>query len=122
MRAAIGDHQVPTLGAHVMARAAGAVHLDSGLRPVWGLTRVTEAKEGSAYVEYDFGLPTEPICNAPMTACDDPHGKLRHLDASVEQLDTFLRTGVARSFCEGACSFPEQSGCTPGEKAFPCPE
>jgi hypothetical protein len=122
MRAAVGDHQVPTLGAHLMARAAGAVHLDSGVRPIWGLEAVDAATEGSAYVEYDFGLPEVPACNLPMTACDDPHGKVRNLTAAKEQLDLFLRTGAIQNFCDGGvCVFPELGGCEPGETATTCP-
>ena len=115
MRAAIGDHQVPTLGAHVMARTIGAKHLDTGIRDVWGLTKSSSAFTGSAYVEYEFGLPEVPACNVPMKWCDDPHGKIRSLPEAEQQLDLFLRTGEARNFCAGACSFPELSGCTPGD-------
>jgi hypothetical protein len=112
MRAAIGDHQVTTWGAHVMARATSARHLDTGLRDVFALEKVVQTTSGSVYVEYDFGLPDEPICNVPMTHCEDPHGKVRRLAAADDQLDHFLRTGEGRSFCEGGrCAFPDQSGC-----------
>ncbi len=111
LRGAIGDHQVTTLGAHVMARSVGAVHLDTGLRKVAGLEQATGPVQGSAYVEYDFGLPPEPVCNIPMRACDDPHGKIRGLAQAQQQLDVFLRTGEVKNLCDGPCSFPEMSGC-----------
>ncbi|MBX3209318.1 MAG: hypothetical protein KF764_30070 [Labilithrix sp.] len=121
MSAALGDHQVTTFGAHVMARAVGAKHLDTGLRDVFGLEKVPETQGGSVYVEYDFGLPDEPLCNVPMSHCEDPHGMIRKLQASDDQLDTFLRTGQGKSFCPGgACRFPEQSGCTGGTYADLC--
>ena len=84
MTAALGDHQVTTLGAHHMARSVGAVHLDTGLRDIWGLEAVDSGHEGSALVEYGFGLPEDPVCNLPQTACGDPHGDLRRLPAARE--------------------------------------
>ncbi len=110
MTAALGDHQVTTLGAHHMARSAGVGHLDTGIREIWGLPAFRDGATGSALVEYDFGLPTDPVCNLPQSACDDPHGKLRRLPAAREQIDTFLRTGEIGNFCDGGvCSYPEQS-------------
>ncbi len=112
MRAALGDHQVTTLGAHIGARAVGAKHLDTGIREVWGLEQVSGQNPGSTYVEYDFGLPEDPLENVPQEACEDPHGKLRRLEEARLQLDTFFQTGVVENFCtDGVCSFPEQSGC-----------
>ena len=118
MTAALGDHQVPTLGAHVMARSIdGLVHLDTGVREIWGLESATDAHTGSAYVEYDFGLPPDPICNLPQRACDDPHGKLRKLTAARDQIDHFLRTGEVDNFCpDGHCRFTDDNGCAPGER------
>jgi len=110
MRAAIGDHQVSPQGAHIMARAMGAKHVDTGLREIWGLDTVASAT-GNALVEYDFGLPAAPLCNVPNRACGDPHGELRKLDAARAQLAHFLKTGEVKSFCNGPCSFPELSGC-----------
>ena len=61
IRPAIGDHNVTTLGAHIMARTVGAVHYDTGLRDVYGLEKVEGTwSGGSVLVEYDFGLPPEP--------------------------------------------------------------
>lgn len=67
---------------------------------------------GAVYVEYDFGLPPDPVCNLPQYACEDPHGKLRILESARQQLDTFLRTGSVENFCDGGdCSYPDMSGC-----------
>jgi hypothetical protein len=115
MTAALGDHQVTNLGAHHMARSAGVGHLDTGIQEIWGLPPFRDGTAGSALVEYEFGLPPDPVCNQPQTACDDPHGKLRQLPEARMQIDTFLRTGDVVDYCTGACSFPAQSGCEPGE-------
>jgi len=116
MTAAIGDHQVTTLGAHHMARSAGVPHLDTGIREIWGLPTVADPHPGSALVEYDFGLPADPACNRPQSACGDPHGKLRRLDSARMQIDHFLQSGEITNFCAGGvCSYPELSECAPGE-------
>ena len=118
MRVAIGDHQVPTLGAHLMARTFGAKHLTSGLRDLPGLEAVTSTESGSFLVEYDFGLPAVPDCGVPMDLCEDPHGKVRRLDEARQQLDEFFRTGRGTNFCpDGVCRFPDLSGCEAGEDA-----
>lgn len=112
MRSALGDHQVATWGAQVMARAVGAKHLDTGAGDLFALEKTSQTTSGSVYAEYDFGLPREPLCNVPMNQCGDPHGLVRKLDAAHEQLDAFLRTGSGMNFCPGkVCKYPEQSGC-----------
>jgi hypothetical protein len=115
VRAARGDHLVTTLGAHVMARTMGLPQLDTGLGASPGLALREGPIEGSAYAEFDFGLPPDPVCNVPQPLCEDPHGKLRPLPEAREQLDRFFRTGVVENTCDGACSFPELSGCAGGE-------
>jgi hypothetical protein len=116
MRAAVGDHSVATVSAHFQARSLGAPHIESGVREVYGLETASDA-EGLGYIEYDFGLPPEPACPVPMRLCTDPHGGLRGLPAADEQLDRFLRTGEIVNACpDGTCSFPELSGCEPGEE------
>ncbi len=122
MRAALGDHQVTTIGAHQMARAMGAKHVDTGLRDIYALEKVTgPVTTGAAYLEYDFGLPEDPVCNVPQALCDDPHGKLRSLDAAREQLDRFLTTGEILDTCEnGVCDYSALSGCAGGETQVSC--
>jgi hypothetical protein len=75
MRTAVGDHQVTTFAGQVMARAMGAKHLDSGIRDIYGLEKVTAEtidEDVAVYTEYEFGLPPEPDCNLPLFVCDDP--------------------------------------------------
>jgi hypothetical protein len=126
-RVAIGDHQVTTYAAHVMARTLKAPHLTTGLRSVWGLEEVTSTSEGSFYTEYDFDVPGEPFCNLPQWLCDDPHEYPRRREAARKQLDEFLRSGTGTNYCapgdgdehqvvaEGVCSYPSLSGCENGE-------
>lgn len=128
MRAAIGDHQVTTYAAHLMARTLNAPHLTTGLRDVWGLTPVESTESGSFYTEYDFGIPGQPPCNIPQWLCDDPHEYPRRRISAREQLNGFLRNGTGTNYCgqpddpdpepaaaEGVCSYPSLSGCTMGE-------
>jgi hypothetical protein len=104
MQVAIGDHQVTTLGAHVMARSIGAQSVKPAMRPIFGVPEVTPPHEGSTIVEYDFGLPPEPITNVPMREGEDPHGKVKNVPASAQQVDKFLRTGITDWFCSDTCN------------------
>ncbi len=102
---AIGDHQVSPLGAHVMARALGARSMKPAIRPIFGVEEADMPYEGSAIVEFDFGLPPAPITNTPMMEGDDPHGKVRKLPEAQAQMDAFLRTGKVIATCDGPCAF-----------------
>ncbi|MEM6293528.1 MAG: hypothetical protein AAGA54_19805 [Myxococcota bacterium] len=99
---AIGDHQVSTLGAHIMARAANVPNLGPVNREIWGLENVEGPVEGGAMIEYEFGV-VEPITNIPTTDGEDPHGKLRNLDASQATRAEFLLEGTIRTNCDGPC-------------------
>ena len=130
MRAALGDWQVTTLGAHIMARTLKASHLDSGLQEAgvrddpWDLTTVENTASGNFLMEYDFSLPgPEPLCNVPMSLCLDPHGKLREREAARKQLNEFLKNGTGSNHClamdadaepaiaDGVCSYPSLARC-----------
>jgi hypothetical protein len=110
----IGDHQVTTLGAHILARTIGAKDLKASdgtlLRTVWGVDAVSApVQDGNVFVEYDFGL-TEPLTNVPVdpSTCD-PHDRIRALLPSYEQTDEFLRTGTVTWFCDGVCNCNDQN-------------
>jgi hypothetical protein len=104
MQVAIGDAQVSTLGAHVMARAYGAVTLQPANRPIWGIDTVDGPHEGSAIVEwaYDDGA-VEPANNLPPDADADTHECPRREPAAQEQLARFLSTGRVEATCDGPC-------------------
>ncbi|MGH1342441.1 MAG: hypothetical protein ACRBN8_12855 [Nannocystales bacterium] len=98
----IGDHQVTTLGAHVMARTIGIPLLAENPREVWGLEQ-EEGPLSSALVEFDFGLPPEPLGNEPMREGDDPHGALTGVDAASQIALHYFQTGEITNFCDGVC-------------------
>jgi hypothetical protein len=111
-----GDHQVTTLGAHIMARAMGAAQLESddASQPVWesyfGVPEVkAPIQNRSVLIEYEFDLPPNPIENQPNSAGCDPHDRVRVLDPSYEQQDHFFRTGIIDWFCKGACNCSDES-------------
>mgnify|MGYP001788184685 CR=1 FL=1 len=104
MPVAIGDHQVSTLGAHIMARTiGGVVNIAPTNRTIFGIDEVPGPYVGSAMIEYSFGLAPEPTTNIPPTDGEDPHGKVRKLGVAEKSLDQFLRTGTIESFCDGPC-------------------
>ncbi|MFO0589250.1 MAG: hypothetical protein U0441_17060 [Polyangiaceae bacterium] len=105
LHVAIGDHQVSPLGAHVLARAVGAKSMKPAVRPIFGVEEAEMPYQGSAIVEFDFGLPPAPITNTPMLEGDDPHGKVRKLPEAEAQMDAFLRTGQVVATCNGPCVF-----------------
>jgi len=100
---AIGDYQVTPLGAHILARAVKAKNLLPVNRTIWGVEEAAAPLSGAAIVEYDFGLPEAPKTNTPPKGDEDPHGKVRGLDAAYAQSHEFFRTGVIKGYCEGAC-------------------
>ncbi len=103
LQPAIGDHQVTTLGAHIMARAIGAVAFTDAVRPIFGIDQVTGPHTGSAIVEFDFGLPPDPLYNTPQRAGEDPHGDVRRNPRALEQTLHFFETGEIIHTCEGPC-------------------
>lgn len=102
LQVAIGDHQVSTLGAHIMARAAGVPNLGPVNREIWGLEVAEGTVQGGAMIEYEFGVE-EPITNIPPTDGEDPHGQVRGLPASLATRGEFLLEGTIRTNCDGPC-------------------
>ncbi len=102
MQVAIGDHQVTTLAAHIMARSADIPNLGPLNRDVFGLDTAQGTVEGAAMIEYDWGN-SEPLVNIPADDGEDPHGKLRNLDVSIETRVQFLLEGTIETHCDGPC-------------------
>jgi hypothetical protein len=101
---AIGDYQVTPLGAHIIARAVGAKNIGPLNRPVFGIPEAPSVSGGSAMVEFSFGLPESPKENIPPNdEGNDPHDKVRVLDAAMIQTDRFFKEGVVEPTCKGAC-------------------
>lgn len=106
LHAAIGDYQVTPLGAHMIARSVKAKNLTPANRPIWGVSEDAGPFTGSGIVEFDFNLPMAPVTNTPPVGPedDDPHDKVRVLDAAYDQTDLFLREGTIKPFCDGVCN------------------
>jgi len=102
IHAAIGDAGVTTLAAHVMARAFGASLLDPPARDVWGLEARTAPFEGSALVEFDYGVE-EPVEAVACDAKTDTHELPRRQEEAWEQIRAFLEDGEVLQTCDGAC-------------------
>jgi hypothetical protein len=117
----LGDHQVTTIGTHIMARAIGAKLLRSNdparpvVREVWGLEQASAPLTGeSAIIEWDFGLAPEVLTNEPSVDGCDPHDRIRLLDPAYRQQDRFFRTGEIDWLCDGICNCDtagEEVGC-----------
>jgi hypothetical protein len=102
---AIGDFQVSPLGAHLIARAIGAQNVKPVNRTIWGIPEADGPFTGSGIMEFSFGLPESPKTNTPPMGADgdDPHDKVRVLEAAQKQSDTFFRTGSIEATCSGVC-------------------
>ncbi len=108
IHAALGDHQVTPLGAHILARTVHAQNLKPVNRSVYGLPEFDAPYTGSGIVEFSFGLPTSPLTNTSPEGSlypdsDDPHDKVRSLPDARDQAEQFLRTGVVATYCTGPC-------------------
>jgi len=100
----VGDAQVTTLGAHIMARSYGAALVAPAHREVWGVPELDATFQGSALVEfyYDDG-PEEPFENLPPDKSLDTHECPRREPAAHEQIDAFFETGTIIQACNGVC-------------------
>lgn len=107
IHAAVGDHQVTTLGAELMARAFGAKSLAPAVRPIWGIAESSGPIDGAAIVEYDYKdlVPPVPDTNTPTQAPDttDPHDWVREELSAIDQSAAFFNSGLVTPFCAGAC-------------------
>jgi hypothetical protein len=113
IHAAIGDHQVTPLGAHIIARTVKAQNVKPVNRTIFGIPDADAPFSGSGIVEWSFGLPESPLTNTPPEGAtypdsDDPHDWVRALDEARVNTETFLRTGVIEQPCTGPCVFPKQ--------------
>jgi hypothetical protein len=100
---AIGDYQVTPLGAHIIARSVNAKNIAPVNRKLFGIPEATEVNGGSALVEFSFGLPEAPKENVPPPGDDDPHDKVRVLDAAMVQTDRFFKEGIVAPTCKEIC-------------------
>lgn len=101
---AIGDAQVTTLGAQIMARAYGASTVAPQTRPIWGVDEAAGGFTGSAIVEWIYpDGAEEPYTNTPPDHELDTHECPRREWAAKAQLRDFLVDGVVNQYCDGIC-------------------
>jgi hypothetical protein len=105
IHAAIGDHQVTPLGAHIIARTVGAKNLSPVNRHVFGIPEDPGPFMGSGMVEFNFGLKPAPETDVPPddSIGPDPHDTVRSEPDAIDQSNEFFRTGVIRAYCDGPC-------------------
>lgn len=112
LQVAIGDAQVTTLGAHLQARAYGAVTIAPEVRPIFGVPEVDAPYDGSALVEWTYSdVPDEPITNVPPDVSTDPHECVRREPKGQSQAADFLETGVVNQYCDGMCQGLREDTC-----------
>ncbi|GDX83194.1 hypothetical protein LBMAG42_50050 [Deltaproteobacteria bacterium] len=100
----VGDHQVPNLSTELLARSIGASYLGPGNRVLYGLPAVEgPISESNTLLDFDYGLGPVPEENVPMTEGADPHDAVFFEPAVQAAFSTFLKTGMAVNYCEGAC-------------------
>jgi len=112
LQVAIGDSQVTTLGAHVMARAYGAHTVAPQTRPIWGVEEKAPGFTGSAIVEWFYADgATEPFENIPPDSDLDTHECPRREASAQQQIRDFFELGVVNHYCDGPCESLRQGLC-----------
>jgi hypothetical protein len=101
LQVSVGDKQVTDLGAHIMARAIGAVNLAPTYRDLWGIESVAGEHQGSGMIEMFFGNTETPIENVPPWGdpMPDPHSRAREVDVLVDMVNRFFDDGVLENLC-----------------------
>jgi hypothetical protein len=113
-----GDHQVSNMAAELLARTIGARNhqpafnpsffgapprLNTPVTPQWGLAKLNQTKPAPAgLVLWDYGTPTPPTTNlAPDGSAfgQDPHGFGRGNANLLNQITSFLSTGIIPNEC-----------------------
>ena len=109
---AIGDAQVTTLGAQIMARAYGAKTVAPETRPIWGVEEADGGFTGSAIVEWYYpDGAEEPYTNVPPDYALDTHECPRREWAAKAQLRDFLIDGQVNQYCDGVCEGVREGFC-----------
>ena len=110
---ALGDAQVTTLGAEILARAYQQSTVAPQTQAVWGIEEKEAPFEGSALVEWHYtDVPDAPYTNTPPENEDDTHECPRRESAAQQQIHDFLVDGVIEQYCDGVCEGTRaETGC-----------
>ena len=101
----LGDASVPPRMGEAHARALGCTLVGETPRPVWGIPSATAPWVGSGLVIHDHGLPLpHPEDLGDLSGEENEvHGATRALEATMDQIDVFLRTSTVTWTCDGVC-------------------
>jgi hypothetical protein len=112
MHEGISDAQVPNLAHELHARTLGVPQLEPVVYPIDTLETISAPVDGSAVVQYDFGIePVDTYALIPSTG-NRVHEGVRAWATAQEQASRFLRAGgLIEHLCgDEACFVPEGSG------------
>ena len=104
MIAALGDHQVNTLGAHIMARAVGAKLIRPAVGEIFELETVDPPHRGSALVELTSAMSRIRSRTFRRVRVGTLTAVQPRFPAAARLVDHFLKTGEAGHFCDGICN------------------
>ena len=108
----IGDAQVTTLGAHILARGYDSTNISPANRPVWGVANGEGPVDGNALVEWYYSDGAEePVTNIPPDKDLDTHECPRREPAAQAQLRDFVETGIVNNYCDGPCEGVRENFC-----------
>ena len=102
----VGDTQVPRISGHLHARALGLSLLRPEVAPISGLKEADAPLDGSALVEFSFGIPAPRpgVLAMPSEEDNEVHEAVRRTVASRTQIDAFFRPGgLIEQTCDGVC-------------------
>lgn len=99
----IGDAAVPNLAAQLLVRSAGMPLLQPAARDVFGIEQAAGPIDGSALVEYDFGVAIPDVFADPPLDGNGVHEGVRRLPSANRQIDLFLRPNGLIHDCLEAC-------------------
>jgi hypothetical protein len=87
-----------------MARAYNASTIFPQTRPIYGIAERPALFRGSAIVEWQYeDIPDAPVINVPPEAKYDTHECVRREPEAIDQIVSFLETGVVVQTCNGKC-------------------
>jgi hypothetical protein len=105
LQVGVGDAAVPNIASHLYARELGLEHLVPAPEPIVGVPDAKAPVDGSAIVEFDFGVDPLPGIKAESSAMSNPvHEGVRIQPAGEEQINRFFKPGgLIENTCQGPC-------------------
>lgn len=113
LQVGISDSEVPSFSEHMTARTIGLPYMTPANRAIYGLQGQDGPIDGSAIVEWDFGVnPPPDVEGKPAVGANGVHESLRRQATSNEMIDRFFRPGgrIENTCGGGACKGTFQGG------------